>query len=134
MTSLAITLSFITLSTLAALPRESAEERKTPSFDYERSVRDHLQHKLAAPDAATVKLLREPRWGQFVGFKMPWSDPDAGWITCYSINAKNPDGSYTGPQTVLFILTSDGLVRSTYYEKNYRQPAGNRVTRECSEH
>ncbi|MEH0194540.1 hypothetical protein V7S57_02275 [Caulobacter sp. CCNWLY153] len=79
-----------------------------------------------------MDLLRPPVWGDFTPTKTPWSKPEAGWKVCYSINAKNSMGGYTGYQTVLFVLHSSGPVKQAFFAKDYDYPSGNRVLRECA--
>lgn len=102
-----------------------------PPASYEESVRAYLRGKLLDPDSAKLEPVRAPKWGSFVAVKTPWSKPESGWLVCYSINAKNAMGGYTGYQTVLFVVNAAGYAQSAYFAKDYELPSGNRVAREC---
>lgn len=68
------------------------------------TVRLFLQTELRDPDSAKIELTRAPRWGSF---KRPFRRGATGWIACYTINAKNAYGGYTGVTTYLFVINSD---------------------------
>lgn len=117
-----------------ALAQVSAPPGPAPSPEvYEQSIRIVLKSRLLDPDSAKLELVRAPRWGSFVAVKTPWSKPETGWLACYSINARNAMGGYTGHQTALFVVNAAGYAQSVYFERDLDQPSGNRVTRECSE-
>lgn len=105
--------------------------QSAPPEVYQESVRIYLRGKLLDPDSAKLELVAGPRWGSFVAVKTPWSKPEIGWLVCYSLNAKNAMGGYTGYQKVLFVVNAAGYAQSAYFEHDYDQPTGNRVSREC---
>lgn len=110
-----------------------SQPQAAPPAGYEESVRAYLRGKLLDPESAKLEPVRAPKWGSFVAVKTPWSKPESGWLVCYSINAKNAMGGYTGYQTVLFVVNAAGYAQSAYFANDYDLPSGNRVTRACSE-
>lgn len=122
------------LAALAAAPtlaQAPPAPQVAPPAGYEESIRILLRGKLLDPDSAKLEAYRAPKWGSFVAVKTPWSKPEVGWLACYAVNAKNAMGGYTGYQTVLFVVNAAGYAQSAYFERDYAQPSGNRVTREC---
>lgn len=78
------------------------------------SVDSYLEQQLKDPYSAVRKVVRGPR--QAVVKPDVWSTW-SGWAICYSINAKNGFGGYTGAKPYLFIFDDDakiiGVVKNT---------------------
>lgn len=104
----------------AALPGASAE-LDAPQDGWQQWVEDYFARSLKDPYSAVKRQTSDPFRGNFA---VGWSRRDS-WAVCYSVNAKNSYGAYTGERYYLFLLTSAGGV--------YRVlPSGTKLSRTAS--
>jgi hypothetical protein len=84
-----------------------AAKRPTPPANWQLVVDGYLESTLKDPYSAMKKVVREPRRTyvrpDFLG-RETWD----GWAVCYSINAKNSYGGYTGAKPYMFVISPSG--------------------------
>ena len=107
--------------------------------DFDKVVRADLQGELKDYESARITILRGPRLATYLRPAEEWYRPKTVgpiWYVCYSVNAKNSYGAYTGAKTYMIGIVA-GSVRferqSPYfneYSGRYRDDAT--VTAECS--
>lgn len=92
---------FLTAALLQATPSPSF----APSEDaLNQIVRSDLENVLRDAESARITLDRGPRWATVR--EDAWTSK-TGWAVCYSINAQNAYGGYTGRKTWLFVVNGD---------------------------
>lgn len=67
-------------------------------------VRESLETVLRDVSSARLSQIRAPRWATVR--EDAWT-VKTGWAVCYSINAQNGYGGYTGAKTWLFVISDD---------------------------
>jgi hypothetical protein len=92
----------------AALAASAAEAATSPPSNWQGAIDSYLQEHLRDPDSMRAKVLRGPREGTF-----DWRGSHyTGWVVCYSVNARNGYGGYTGPTPFVFVVNDDGVLIS----------------------
>lgn len=75
--------------------------------NWQQMIEAKLEAHLKDPYSAVKKVTRGPRYGSVrEDAYTVWQ----GWAVCYSINAKNAYGGYTGAKPYLFVVNSYGVV------------------------
>lgn len=90
----------------AATLCSAAEAQTRPPANWQGLIDQYLEANLKDPYSAVKKVTRGPRYGSF---KLGFFRQPAGWIVCYSINAKNGFGAYGGVSPYLFRLDETGV-------------------------
>ncbi len=98
----------IALAVAAALASSTAEAAGSPPPNWRGTIESYLQDHLRDPDSMRAKVLRGPREGTF-----DWRGSHySGWVVCYSVNARNGYGGYSGATPFVFVVNQDGVLVS----------------------
>lgn len=91
---------------------------------YPQIVESYLERALRDPGSAVVKATRGPRLGEWRELKAFGHTPrmDA-YFVCYTINAKNLYGAYTGAQDYMFVIAY-GAVQASRHSPYFNEYAG----------
>jgi hypothetical protein len=93
----------------------------TPPGNWQASVDQYFAQTLKDPYSA-VKRQTSPVFRGAIKTPSSWGKAVDTWAVCFSVNAKNSYGAYTGEQTYLFLLSDFGSVREVL-------PSGNTLSR-----
>lgn len=92
--------------TLAASPAIAQPTGVELPANWRELIDSEMRARLKDPASAIVELKRGPRYADH---KIDLQKR-LGWAVCYSINAKNSYGGYTGASTEVFVVTPGGTV------------------------
>ena len=86
---------------LAVVLQTAAPTPEPPIQNADAIVRADLETVLRDVETARIRQTRGPRWGTVR--ESAWT-VNTGWAVCYSINAQNGYGGYTGAKDYLFVI------------------------------
>jgi hypothetical protein len=105
MRAMATALTLLGLAGCVTPPDLSQQDVGPEPTNHEAVVDGFLQRSLRDPETARIDFLSGPRPIQ----EMYLVTPAVGWAVCYSVNARNAYGGYTGATTHMFVIRH-GLV------------------------
>ena len=78
----------------------------------EQTVRRYLKSTLKDPDSMKGFEITEPRMGKYYGGMFNGFKKVPAWYVCYTYNAKNSYGGYTGYKTDVAFFTGNAILQA----------------------
>lgn len=83
-------------------------QNRAPPAGWESRIDRYFEEALKDPYTAHKRIVRGPRYDHFhIGLGQDYT----GWGVCYSVNARNSYGGYTGAQLYFFIVSAGGDIQ-----------------------